>query len=81
MAEFVAQKKGRRGLKAIEAEFAACKARWGAECKVSTALKGTEGAPWPITITRTIPAPYPCAYDVDQVTFFQLNFVFMFSRF
>ena len=61
-----------RGLKAIQAELLSAKKRWpGAECKAATAPKGSEGAPFPISLARTCPAPgagtSTWAWDVEEL--------------
>ena len=67
MSAIVADKpKGKRGLKALQAELVSAKARWGGSCKAVVA-KG-EGAPWPVALQRTVPQPEKSAWDVYDLT-------------
>ena len=60
--------KGKRGLKALQAELVTAKERWGSSCKATTAPKGSAGAPWPVALQRTIPQPENCTWDVWELS-------------
>ena len=56
-------------LKSLQDEIMAIKSKWGKEIKLGKAEKGAPGAPFPISVQRTVPKPESAEeWDVEELS-------------